>query len=71
MRDLLIFLTYLGLTFGSSGTRVQLSDGTGTTDHPAIYASDGSVTDGPAGFTGSCASTTTLTVVKGIITGCS
>jgi hypothetical protein len=56
---------------GTSGTKVQLSDGTGTSTHPAIYASDGSLTDGPDGYTGSCASTTTLTVVKGIITGCS
>ena len=56
---------------GSSGTKVQLSDGTGTSTHPAIYGSDGSLTDGPAGYTGSCAATTTLTVVDGIITGCS
>ena len=56
---------------GSSGTKVQLSDGTGTSGYPAVYASDGSLTNGPAGMTGSCAPTTTLTVVKGIITGCS
>lgn len=33
---------------GSSGTKVQLSDGTGSTGHYAKYASDGSVTDGGA-----------------------
>jgi hypothetical protein len=54
-----------------TGTSVQHSDGTGTSTHPAVYSSNGSLTDGPAGYTGSCAPTTTLTVVDGIITGCS
>jgi hypothetical protein len=38
-----------GLTgyHGTSGTKVQLSDGTGTSGNLAIFAADGSVTNGP------------------------
>jgi hypothetical protein len=45
----------------------------GTSGHIPVFSSNGvDIQDsGAAGFTGSCASTTTLTVVNGIITGCS
>lgn len=45
----------------------------GTSGHIPVFSSNGiDIQDsGAAGFTGSCAPTTTLTVVNGIITGCS
>jgi hypothetical protein len=43
----------------------------GTTGDPLTTDSGGKVVPITTGYTGSCASTTTLTVVNGLITGCS
>jgi hypothetical protein len=45
---------------GTSGTKVQLSDGTGTKGNIAIFASDGSITNGPSAA---------LPVTGGTVTG--
>lgn len=58
---------------GASGVSTQLSDGTGTSGHPALYAAGGELTDGPAGVTATvtCAGgqhINSITIVNGIIT---
>ncbi len=56
---------------GTAGTKIPAASGTFTTNHPRMTNATGDEVDGPAGFTGTCASTTTISVTNGIITGCS
>jgi hypothetical protein len=55
---------------GSSGTYIQMSDGTGTSGNLTKFASDGSITNGPALPTGSIVGTTdTQTLTNKSIAG--
>lgn len=57
---------------GTTGAKIAAASGTFTTNHLRMSNATGDEVDSSvAGFTGTCAPTTTLSVSNGIVTGCS